>query len=317
MAEPQRQFKRGALVQQKNVNTFGRYLDGWSQLIEGKGDRAQAVRDNLAGRMRERTIPKLEITPIIGVSGRTELARPYILTKTHNGYTSAIYIESYGQDLYVSWRTFQKPLITLESLGILIVLLGTVISVGAIINQLYRFYLMHISGVFFSLLWAVVVAYGSLFIKGIILLFWIGTIFLLLFGDLDEPNSPKPTPAERIIGLLLIPLIIPILWLFRWIDRFSPGEPSIPINVYSFSVVPYVLTLFIVVVAALIYKFWYKNSLSSLYYDLPTIFDADDAIAISLSVHKSLLHALDQVGIDTSQLHLHNKTTQGRIGESV
>ena len=53
-------------------------------------------------------------------------------------------------------------------------------------------------------------------------------------------------------------------------------------------------------------------------YNAPfSVFDADDAIAMSLSVHKSLLHALDQVGIDTSQLHLHNETTQGRAGEPV
>ncbi|MCA9391558.1 MAG: hypothetical protein KC582_04875 [Candidatus Magasanikbacteria bacterium] len=304
-------------MQRVSVNRLGRFLDGWSQLIEGKGDSAQAVRDNLAQRIRERTIPKLEITPIYGVSGRTALARPYILTKTHNGYTSAIFIESYGEDLYVSWRTFQKPLSLLNLILILIMLLVGVAFVWTIVTWLYRFYSLYISGFLLTFLWEGGMFYGSLIIQVIIFLSWIGTIFYLLFGEWDKPSSSKPSRIQQILGVLLIPLIIPILSLFRWMGSIAPSDSSLPINLFSFSVVPYVITLFIIVAAALTYKVWFKNSFSTTIFDSPTIFDADDAIALSLSVHKSLLHALDQVGIDTSQLRLHNETTQGRIGESV
>ena len=50
---------------------------------------------------------------------------------------------------------------------------------------------------------------------------------------------------------------------------------------------------------------------------IPNIFDADDAIALSLSVHKTVVHALDKAGIDTTALHSRASTTKGRLAEEV
>jgi hypothetical protein len=53
------------------------------------------------------------------------------------------------------------------------------------------------------------------------------------------------------------------------------------------------------------------------FYVTPTVFDADDVAAMSLSAHYALLRALDQSGIDTSDLRIKEKFTGGRRGEDI
>jgi hypothetical protein len=49
----------------------------------------------------------------------------------------------------------------------------------------------------------------------------------------------------------------------------------------------------------------------------PTIFDADDIAALSISVHKTILRSLDQSGIDVSKLLIKQSLKGGRRGEDV
>jgi hypothetical protein len=49
----------------------------------------------------------------------------------------------------------------------------------------------------------------------------------------------------------------------------------------------------------------------------PNLFDAEDIAAMSLSVHRSVLRALDNTGIDTSKLRLKSKFTGGRRNEEM
>jgi hypothetical protein len=48
-----------------------------------------------------------------------------------------------------------------------------------------------------------------------------------------------------------------------------------------------------------------------------TVLDAEDISAMSLSVHKSILRALDQSGIEVSKLRFKEKFTGGRRGEDI
>jgi len=49
----------------------------------------------------------------------------------------------------------------------------------------------------------------------------------------------------------------------------------------------------------------------------PNVFDAEDITAMSLSVHKSVLRALDSAGIDSSKLRLKQDFKGGRRDQVV
>ena len=49
----------------------------------------------------------------------------------------------------------------------------------------------------------------------------------------------------------------------------------------------------------------------------PSLFDAEDITAMNLSIHKSLLRALDQGGIDSSRLRLKGEFHSGRRRDTV
>jgi hypothetical protein len=244
-------------------------------------------------------------------SGKPEPERPYIVTSKYPGFTTAIYIDSHGKDLYVSWKTYLKPPIAIENVQTAI---ASAIWIAVVVNTLLRisqgalFWNPIPEGKFLLTL-------GVSIVELIIFWAWAYPVLELIFGISGEF---RPSTKKKIVGILLIPLFFPIRALINWITlTFAPPAPSPSAAYGSFNMLVYVLTILIFAILLLIYKVWQGKTLSELLFDVPTIFDADDAIAMSLSVHKSLLHALDQVGIDTSQLRLHNQTTQGRIGESV
>jgi hypothetical protein len=49
----------------------------------------------------------------------------------------------------------------------------------------------------------------------------------------------------------------------------------------------------------------------------PTPFDSDDISAMILSVHKAVIRALDQSGIDTTELRIKETFSGGRRGEDI
>ncbi len=60
-----------------------------------------------------------------------------------------------------------------------------------------------------------------------------------------------------------------------------------------------------------------KGSFLAFFFIEPNMFDAEDITAMSLSVHKSLLRALDTSGIDISKLRLKRDFKGGRRGDAV
>jgi hypothetical protein len=77
-----------------------------------------------------------------------------------------------------------------------------------------------------------------------------------------------------------------------------------------------VMTIFATLIAALIGRFT-KGDFLAFFFKVPNIFDAEDITAMGLSTHKSLLRALDSVGIDSSKLRPKQDFKGGRKGELV
>ena len=94
-----------------NVNNLGHFLDGWADLIEERGDKAQEARQLVYQFLKERNMPDIAVAQKEGVVGLRSAKRPYNLTTTHPGATTAIYVGQHGQDLYVSWRTYRQAVL--------------------------------------------------------------------------------------------------------------------------------------------------------------------------------------------------------------
>lgn len=94
-----------------NVNNLGYFLDGWADLIEDRGDKAQEARQLVFQYLKERNMPDITVTQRTGVVDSDSGMRAYNITTTHPGATTAIYVDQHGHDLYVSWRTFIAPVL--------------------------------------------------------------------------------------------------------------------------------------------------------------------------------------------------------------
>ena len=92
-----------------NVNNLGYFLDGWADLIEDRGDKAQEARQLVFQYLKERNMPDITVAQRTGVVDSDSGMRAYNITTTHPGATTAIYVGQHGKDLYVSWRTFIAP----------------------------------------------------------------------------------------------------------------------------------------------------------------------------------------------------------------
>lgn len=106
-----------------NINTLGYFLDGWADLVEGMGEKAKEVRDNVLISIKDRDMPQVRIEDKEGyVSLISAENRPYTLTSTDPGATTTIYVGKHGKDLYVSWRTFILPVLNKSVIFVIFVI---------------------------------------------------------------------------------------------------------------------------------------------------------------------------------------------------
>lgn len=89
-----------------NVNKLGYFLDGWAELVEGMGEKADEVRKDTLERLELKEMPDIESGELTANAGLSSGKRDYIFSVTYPGATTAIYIAKHGKDLYVSWRTW-------------------------------------------------------------------------------------------------------------------------------------------------------------------------------------------------------------------
>ncbi len=231
----QEQPTRQSQVHGINVNKLGFYLDGWADLIEDMGSKADQVRKDVLKQLRLRNMPDIDVRAWEGyVSSISRERREYLASMTDPGSVTTIYVAEHGKDLYASWRTWIEQVLNVKLLQIVGVVCG-------------------------------------------VLGFFTGG----LRGSTDFFRNTQSTISitgwvTSTIGLLILAAIL-------------------------------------IAVAGRIVK----GGFLAFFFIEPNMFDAEDITAMSLSVHKSLLRALDNSGIDISKLRLKRDFKGGRRGDTV
>jgi hypothetical protein len=177
-----------------NVNKLGVFLDGWADLVEGKGAKATEVKQNVYKFLLERNMPDIVVAEVNGSVGIGSSKRPYNIAATHPSATTAIYVGEHGQDMYVSWRTFIKPQLSnaVIALGIISLLLGLLAGFG-VISFPFRLFGQSIVSSFTVMLFTLVSSLvTALFIFGFFS-FVLGVLGVVFKGDFRafffvEPN---------------------------------------------------------------------------------------------------------------------------------
>jgi hypothetical protein len=224
-----------APVNSLNVNKLGVFLDGWSDIVEGMGDKANQVRQNILSLLQGREMPDIALDNKVGyVSLISKDRRDYIVSETFPGARTTIYIAQHGNDLYASWRTWIEPKINWN--------LWKWILIGA-------------------------------------------AVLGFLTGGIQQSNS-----------------------------FYGPSQTNFSLIGWIGAMIGYlVLTAIVLAVVGRVIK---GNFLAYFFIE-PNVFDAEDITAMSLSVHKSVLRALDSAGIDSSKLRLKQDFKGGRRDQVV
>ena len=276
-------------------NSLGILLKEWADLIEGQTGKAQIVRDQLAVNLKSRNMPEVA-AEAVGWKMGDETVRLGVRTTKAAGYTSVIFVRDHGQDLYVSWRLYQRQVVNWTNIvvfaGIVAPLVSAVIAWRGLLGWVIGF-----------ILWLAVA-----------LILGVGAGLLAYKGLRREIPIPNVSAQTNDILNLVIGIASPIIALIVLTQVLSiPRFPGVPPGFVAI----YAAIIALGLVGALIGGVVTDGNPLAYIFHITTVFDADDSLAMILSVHKSLLHALDQVGIDTSQLRLPNETIEGRVGEFV
>ena len=291
-----------------NVNKLGFFLDGWSELIDGRGETAEDVREYVVNQLEDREMPEVDTEAMTGYVKMGEADRPYLASSRSPGVTSTVYVNAYGEDLYVSWKTFQKVTLNWRRIGLLALLS---LLIAFLIPYLSRGILIElIVGIILWILW---------------LAFFLAALVGLPYGAWRLYQKIKVTPAflQR-VGLTPTldkvftggSIVAGLLGVLILVNIIPPPQGVFLPTVGD--LIRGTLWIFLVVVIIGFFAGVLRHGHPLAYFlTIPNIFDADDAIALSLSVHKTVLHALDKAGIDTTALHSRASSTKGRMAEEI
>lgn len=274
----------------------GILLKEWAELIEDQTGKAQAVQERLATNLKTRNMPEVKLEKVQWQYSSQEAARLGMRTTKAAGYTSIIFVRNHGQDLYVSWRLYQRQVVNWTNIvvfaGIVAPLVSAVIAWRDLLGWVIGF-----------ILWLAVA-----------LILGVGAGLLAYKGLRREIPIPNVSAQTNEILNVVIGIASPIIALIILTQVLSiPRFPGIPPGFVAI----YAAILALGLVGALIGGVITDGNPLAYLFHITTVFDADDSLAMILSVHQSLLRALDQVGVDTSQLRLPHETIEGRVGEAV
>lgn len=123
-AQPSAPYGSGPIAQPfygaLRIDKLGPRLDGWADLVEGGADKCGEIQDAFLANIRQRQMPDIQITQATltpgGLAGKQ---RNYQLSQSYTGATVAIYFGTFGQDLYVAWELFVRPVIKWRNLAIM------------------------------------------------------------------------------------------------------------------------------------------------------------------------------------------------------
>jgi hypothetical protein len=115
---------------------MGGRIDGWADLIDNAGDRADALFQFVHQRLGQREMPQVaHYDQMLTTGGLMGEQRRYHLVSHQVGSTVAVYIGAFGKDLYVAWDLFVSQVWKWKTFAII----AGVAAVIAFIGQLDDF----------------------------------------------------------------------------------------------------------------------------------------------------------------------------------
>lgn len=105
-----------------NFRNLGFYIDGWADLAEGIGDKAEEVRELILNSLINRNMPEVKVEAAKVTTGLTSGNRNYTITTTFPGATTLVRSGQYGKDLLVTWSTYIKPVPNWKVLTVLTII---------------------------------------------------------------------------------------------------------------------------------------------------------------------------------------------------
>ena len=220
---PQPEMPSGAIP----IADLGTRLDGWADILLGAGAQAQMVAESFEQQLLAQNMPVVKIVPeTLTPGGWSGKRRSYYLVQIEPGASMAVYINRFGENLYLAWDMYVRPIIRWP---ILVVALCLIFALPAL---------------------ACFVGYNGDFLTRLAYAGVGGSTALLIITLLCSPAAG--------VGLL-----------------FGAG------------------------LIGLIQR---GNATAFFIKEIDT-FTADDITAMMMSVHKTLLAALDEAGLKTDLLH--------------
>lgn len=327
---------------------LGRYMDGWADLIEGMGTEAERIRALVLGDLNERNMPDVEVRDVHMEEGFITFKkhREYVITTTFPGVTTTINVARHGTDLFASWRTYIRTTINWEFMA---VYCGIAVILAIVINHL-------IQGSSLAMLSPVGTdsrdLLGDLKSAGMMALSWVGTAFgiyvVLVFLETSVESSEKQNLSvfrqlrrklltvlqnhpdfipnselrKRLLASYLLLSLMLAFFVLVMFGGFRVANDSVSLWEYGKSllgpIVLYAIPVFLsILIVAIFAGILFKQNIFAFILKEPSVFDQEDIAAMSLTVHKTLLRALDTAGIDVSKLRLKGEFRAGRRGEKI
>lgn len=291
---------------------FGMYYGGWADLIEDKGELAEAVSSDLIKILNERKMPDVQIGNRITVRAGyfDDERRTLTITKTYPGVSTLVNITQHGKDLFTSWNCYYQPQLNWKLIGVyaaisisLVMIWGILLTIWGIINITKRFFY---SGLGDSLMKDIgnLLLYGAgIFIIEVILLAIISRMVSRNFRTYFSDNSKSVMAVLALLGAFAVNGIGSKIfsgvgevhsYYSMGLQGFGvPGAFFIPAMLGNFTVILFLAGFAGGAMRGNLFSFILKE---------PNVFDLDDITAMNYSIHKSILRALDNHQIDTSKL---------------
>lgn len=105
---PQPEMPSGAIP----IADLGTRLDGWADILLGAGAQAQMVAESFEQQLLAQNMPVVKIVPeTLTPGGWSGKRRSYYLVQIEPGASMAVYINRFGENLYLAWDMYVRPII--------------------------------------------------------------------------------------------------------------------------------------------------------------------------------------------------------------
>ena len=307
------------------ATVLGYYLDGWADLIENIGKKTEDIKEEVHKQLIEREMPEINVERVTIREGFLAInSRSYTITTTSPGATTAINISKHGNDLFVSWRSYIKVVFNWQLIGIYVVaalilsLLFWLLRTFIVTYELSRLILG-------SQQWNLATeALGKWFLYAFVIIAC-GIVILIVAGRIIKQNERAYLTSNNVVIVVIVALVFSLLvenlslTLGKEIKQIYNLYKAYkdPIFAPLTFIVSTAFSIFIgILLGAMVVGLILRRNLLAFILKEPSIFDADDIIAMNLSVHKSMLRALDSAGIDVDKLRL-KIVFKSRRGEEI